>query len=89
MPPSLRDLIDDDIVNSVTKEYEDTSTWLPYSALEIKEVFDTDQLKELDVFIADMKNATDENARKAKLINNVSKYAGTVVKLLKIAKVAI
>lgn len=86
---SLTGRLDKNIVSAVTAEYEDTSTWLPYSALEIKEVFSPEELEELDEFIADMKNATDENTRKAKLINNVSKYAGTVVKLLKMAKVAI
>jgi hypothetical protein len=86
---SLTGRLNSSIVSAVTTEYEDTSTWLPYSALEIKDVFSAEELEVLDEFIADMKNATDENARKAKLISNVSKYAGTVVKLLKMAKVAI
>lgn len=86
---SLTSRINDEIVSSVTKEYEVAATWLPFTALAIKEVFSTEELEALKVFIADMKNATDENERKAKLINNVSKYAGTIVKLLKMGKIVI
>jgi len=86
---SLTGRINIDLKNKITKEYEEASTWLPYSALEIKEVFSEEELEKLEEFIADMINATNENERKAKLIANVSKYAGPVVKLLKMGKIAI
>jgi hypothetical protein len=86
----LSDRIDRSIVDSVAEEYKDASTWIPFSALEIKQIFSTpEELRKLEEFVADMQNATDDNEKKAKIIQKISNYSDTIVKVLKIAKIAV
>ena len=86
----LSDRIDRSIVDSVAEEYKDASTWIPFSALEIKQIFSTpEDLSKLEEFVADMQNATNENEKKAKIIQKISNYSDTIVKVLKIAKIAV
>ena len=86
----LSDRIDRSIVDSVAEEYKDASTWIPFSALEIKQIFSRpEDLSKLEEFVADMQNATNENEKKAKIIQKISNYSDTIVKVLKIAKIAV
>jgi len=86
----LSDRIDRSIVDSVSEEYKDASSWIPFSALEIKQIFSTpEDLSKLEEFIADMQNAANDNEKKAKIIHKISDYSDTIVKVLKIAKIAI
>ena len=86
----LSDRIDRSIVDSVAEEYKDASTWIPFSALEIKQIFSTpEDLSKLEEFVADMQNAANENEKKAKIIQKISDYSDTIVKVLKIAKIAV
>ena len=86
----LSDRIDRSIVDSVAEEYKDASTWIPFSALEIKQIFSTpEDLSKLEEFVADMQNAANENEKKAKIIQKISNYSDTIVKVLKIAKIAV
>lgn len=86
----LSDRIDISIVDSVTEEYKDASSWIPFSAIEIKQIFSTpEDLGKLEEFVADMQNAADDNEKKAKIIQKISNYSGTIVKVLKIAKIAV
>lgn len=86
----LSDRIDRSIVDSVAEEYKDVSTWIPFSALEIKQIFSTSEdLRKLEEFVADMQNATNENEKKDKIIQKISNYSDTIVKVLKIAKIAV
>jgi hypothetical protein len=81
------DRVDEDIVKGVTEDYKKAASWLPFSALEIKKVFSEEELKELDAFSEEMKKATSENEQKARLVNNIARFGGTVVKLLKLGRV--
>lgn len=86
----LSDRIDKSLVNAVAEEYKDASTWIPFSAIEIKQIFSTpEDLEKLEEFVADMHNAANDNEKKAKLINKISDYSDTIVKVLKISKIAI
>ena len=54
----LSNRINRSIVDSVAEEYKDASTWIPYRALEIKQIFSTEEdLRKLEEFVADMLNA--------------------------------
>ncbi len=86
----LSDRIDRSIVDSVAEEYKDASSWIPFSALEIKQIFNTpEDLNKLEEFVADMQNAANDNEKKAKIIQKISSYSDTIVKVLKIAKIAV
>ena len=75
------------IINEISNEYKEASYWLPFDALEIKEVFTEEELNLLKEFIDEMDTATNENERKAKLINNINKYGDILIKGLKLAKI--
>ena len=79
--------VDQDIVASVSEEYMKAAHWLPFSALEIKAVFDTTELATLSEFMTEMRAASSDNARKQALLQKVEKYGGVVVKLLKMTRV--
>ena len=86
----LSDRIDREIVDSVAEEYKDASTWIPFSALEIKQIFSTpEELAMLEEFVAEMQNAADDTFRSSKIVENISDYSDTIVRILKIAKIAI
>lgn len=86
----LSDRINKSIVDSVAEEYKDASTWIPFSALEIKQIFSTpEEVNALEEFVADMQNAADDNEKKTKIIQKISTYSDTIVKVLKIAKIAV
>ena len=75
------------IISEISNEYKEASYWLPFDALEIKEVFTEEELNLLKEFIDEMDTATNENERKAKLINNINKYGDILIKGLKLAKI--
>jgi len=81
------DRVDEDIVKGVTEDYKKAASWLPFSALEIKQVFSEAELKELEAFGDEMKKATSENDQKARLQNNIARFGGVVVKLLRMGRV--
>lgn len=83
---SFGDRVDPEIVKGVTEDYKKAASWLPFSALEIKQVFSEEELKELEAFADEMKKATSENDRKARLQNNIARFGGVVVKLLKLGR---
>ena len=76
-----------DIVRNVKSEYQEAAFWLPFGALEIKDVFNESELSDLSDFITDMKKVTEENERAAKVQEKAVKYSKVAVKLLKMAKV--
>jgi len=75
------------IIESIEQEYREAATWLPFQATAIKAVFSKDELDSLAAFLTEMEQATDDNKRRAKLIEKGVAYAGPAVKLLKLAKV--
>lgn len=86
----LSDRINRSIVDSVADEYKDASTWIPFSAIEIKQIFHTpEDLSNLEEFVADMQNAANDNEKKTMIVQKITNYSDTIVKVLKIAKIAI
>jgi hypothetical protein len=78
--------VDPEIVQEVSEEYQKAAFWLPFTAIEIKKVFNESQLEELSSFIADVKAAGASNKKKAEAIE---KYSSIALKLLKMAKVVV
>lgn len=78
--------LDPTIVREVSDEYQKAAFWLPFSALEIKDVFNEMELEELSEFIAEVKSAGKSNKRKAEAIE---RYSSVALKLLKMAKVVV
>ena len=78
--------LDPAIVQELSEEYQKAAFWLPFAALEIKNVFNETQLDELSEFIAEVKSAGKSNKKKAKAIG---KYSSVALKLLKMAKVVV
>jgi len=82
--PSFTGDTDPALVKEVTADYHKAAFWLPFSALEIKGLFDDQQLKELDQFIKEVKAAGDDNDKKTKTIE---KFSPVALKLMKLAKI--
>ena len=80
------DDLDPTIVEAVSEEYQKAAFWLPFTALEIKDVFDRAELEQLSRLLREVKEAAEDNDRKAKAIEKYSKIA---FKLLKMAKVMV
>ena len=80
---SFFDDLDPDLIAEISTEYKKAAYWLPFQAVEIKSVFDEDELNKLATFVKDMKDATDDNDRTAK----IARHAVTVLKLLKLGKI--
>ncbi len=78
--------IDSDLVNKVAEEYKKAAFWLPFSALEIKEVFSEAEMKQLEEFRKEMKTAAANNKMRA---DAIKKFSAIVSKLLKLAKIAV
>ncbi|WP_299834044.1 hypothetical protein [uncultured Tenacibaculum sp.] len=75
------------IINEVSNEYKEASYWLPFDALEIKDIFTQEELTLFKEFIDEIQQSTNENERKAKLVNNISKYGGVIIKALELSKI--
>ena len=75
------------IIEEISQEYKKASYWLPFDAVQIKDVFSEKDLNTLQEFIDDIENCTNENERKAKLINKIEKYSVVVIKGLELAKI--
>lgn len=73
------------IVNKLEEEYKEASFWLPFSAVQIKEVFSKDELADIAQLIDEMENAKDDNLRIVRLKEKIDQYSGVVVKLLKMS----
>lgn len=80
------DDIDEGIINEIKEEYKKAAFWLPFSALEIKSVFSDNELEELSAFIKEVKDAREDNEKKAKAIETYSKIS---LKLLKLGKIIV
>jgi hypothetical protein len=78
----FKDRVDPDLVKEVSSEYKKASAWLPFSALELQDVFKEEELKEVEELVRDMRAAANENKRRAELQAKIGKYAGVVLKLL-------
>lgn len=78
------DDLDPDIIKDVKEEYKKAAFWLPFNALEIKKVFNEDELEELSGFLKEVKEAGASNLKKAKA---VEKYGKVGFKLLKLGKI--
>ncbi|WP_430409280.1 hypothetical protein [Kordia sp.] len=75
------------IINEVAEEYKQASYWLPFDALEIKDVFQAEELELFKQFINEIQESTNENERKTKLINNINQYSGVILKALELSKI--
>lgn len=73
------------VLNKITEEYREASSWLPFSAVKISEVFDENELELLGNLIGEMQDATEENQKAALLIEKVETYSVLLVKLLNLA----
>lgn len=78
--------LDPEIIQEVSEEYQKAAFWLPFTAIEIKKVFNEAQLEELSSFITEVKEAGASNKKKAEAIE---KYSSISLKLLKMAKVIV
>jgi hypothetical protein len=76
-----------EIVEQVTQEHLQLSTFLPFNVLQLKASFTPEELKDLADFVMEMRSATTSNARAAALISKINSFATPVVKLLELAKV--
>ncbi|MEM5511854.1 hypothetical protein WNY79_03015 [Pseudoalteromonas sp. AS84] len=83
--PFAEDL-DPAIIQEVSEEYQKAAFWLPFTAIEIKKVFDEEQLDELGKFISEVKLAGKSNKKKTQAIE---KYSDVTLRLLKMAKVVV
>ncbi len=75
-----------DVIKKVKKDYHDASTYLPFKALDINEIFDDSEMEEVARFLNEVEEAAKDNEKTAKAVEKYSKIA---FKLLKLAKVAI
>ena len=76
-----------EIIDDVSDEYKNAAHWLPFSALEIKDVFEEEELAVIKEFIAEIQASTDENERNAILMDNITKYGPVVLKALSLARI--
>lgn len=76
--------LDPNIIQEISEDYQKAAFWLPFSAIEIKKVFDLQQFEELGSFMSEIKAATASNKKKTDVIK---KYSDVVFKLLEMAKV--
>jgi hypothetical protein len=74
------------VSDAVKNEYLGAAHVLPFSGLEIKSTFGPEEITKVNEFLAEMKNATNDNNKKAAAI---AQYVGVVEKLLKLAKVIV
>ena len=75
------------IVDQLDEEYKEAAFWLPFEALQIKEVFSKQELEIVSELVDEMYSATDDSERAATIAEKIDKYSSALVKLLKISKV--
>ncbi len=80
------DDLDPSLITEVEEEYKKAAFWLPFSAIQLKKVFNQEQLDELSNFIKEFQEAGYSNRKKEKAIE---KYSNVSLKLLKLAKVMV
>ncbi len=80
------DKLDPEIYEKIEQEYKESAFWLPFDALEIKETFNKEELKELRNFRKELKEASSSNVKK---VNAVVNYSKIVLKLLKLGKIVV
>lgn len=76
--------LDPTIIAGINEEYQKAASWLPFSAVEIKKIFNEQELEQLSGFLKEVKEAGASNNKKAQ---SIEKYSKVVLKLLKMAKV--
>lgn len=72
-----------DVVDNLVTEYSTLASITSFTAHELKAIFTEKEMKEINDLLVEMKSATSENDKKTKLINNIQKYSGVVLKLLR------
>lgn len=83
---SFSEDLDPEIVKGVSEEYKRAAFWLPFTAIEIKSVFNETQLDGLSEFISEIKSAGKSNKKK---VEAIEKHSNVALKLLKMAKVVV
>lgn len=76
----------DEEIEKAAEDYVKATNILPYTVKEIKAVFSPEELKEVAVFITEMRSAKTDNEKKAEIIK---KHLSVVEGLLKLGKLLI
>ena len=72
-----------DVVKQLVNEYSLLASVTSFRDHELKGIFSRKEMEAINQFLADMKAATTENQKKAKLANNINSYAGVLLKMLR------
>ncbi|MFG0258358.1 MAG: hypothetical protein ACF8GE_10690 [Phycisphaerales bacterium JB043] len=76
-----------DVITDIETEYLQASSWLPFDALRIKELFSVEELTEVRELIDQLDSASDDYMERAVLIANAQRFGATILKLLRLARI--
>lgn len=71
-------------IEKIADDYIKATNVLPYTVSDIKNVFSVDELEEVASFIKEMREATEDNQRKAQIISKSTKIVEGLLKLSKV-----
>lgn len=72
-----------EVVEAFVSEYATLASVTAFTEHQLKQIFDQDEMKEINDFLVEMNSATNENGKRAKLIEGIEKYADVVLKLVR------
>lgn len=72
-----------DVVGKLVSEYSTLASVTAFTEHELKAIFTKAEMQTINDLLVEMKNATSENEKKAKLVNNIKKYSGVLLKMIR------
>lgn len=72
-----------DVVEQLVSEYSTLASVTSFTEHELKAIFTKKEMETVNDLLLEMKTATSENEKRAKLIKNINKYSGVVLKLVR------
>ena len=72
-----------DVVSNLVTEYSTLASTTSFTDHELKAIFTSKEMETINDLLVDMKEATSENEKRAKLAGGINKYAGVLLKMLR------
>ena len=71
------------IESELTTKYSKMASMTIFTQHELEQTFTEEEIEKLEGLLTEMRTATDDNERNAKLVASIDKVAGVVLKLIK------
>jgi len=71
------------VVGSLVNEYSALASITSFTDHELKAIFSKSEMAAINTLLADMRAATTENQKRARLVRNINKYADVLLKIVR------